>query len=86
MRFLDRDDAFDLGNLAAKLGFDAEREGRRRHRATAAGAKHVQVHEALVIEVDKLDIPAIGMEGRADSFEDILDAGQHFRRHATFLR
>src|SRR3712207_7640566 len=34
---LDRDDALDLGDVAAQLGLDAERQRRGRHGAAAAG-------------------------------------------------
>ena len=64
-----------------ELGLDPEGKGGRRHRASAAGTVHFQVDEPLVIELDQLDIAAVGVQCGPDGVEDILNLRENLRRH-----
>jgi hypothetical protein len=78
---LDRDHAFDFGNLAAQFRLNAKREGRRRHWAAPAGAVHLQVDKPLFIELHQLDVATVGVQRGPYVVENILDLRENLGRH-----
>ena len=77
----DGDDALDLGHPLTQRRLDAKDKRRGRHGAAATGAEHVEVHEALFVEVNELDIAAIRMECGTDVVQDFFNASQNRCRH-----
>ena len=48
-------------------------EGQRGHGAAGAGAHHVQLDDAVLGDLQQLDVAAIGLKSRPDLVQHLLD-------------
>jgi len=67
-------DSPDLGDVGLEVALDAGLEGDRGGGATHAGAVHADLDGVVGGEADELDVPAVGLNGWADEFDDAADA------------
>ena len=66
------DDFLDLRHLLPNRPLDAHLERHLRPGAAPAGPVEADADDALVIHVDQLEVAAVGLNGRADDFDDLL--------------
>ncbi len=60
--------------MGLEVPLDAGLEGDRGGWAADAGAVHPDLDVVVGGEADELDVAAVGLNGRADEFDDSLDA------------
>ena len=63
-----------LGHVVLEIAFDSMLERDARRRAPDAGAVEADAHDILLGDVHELDVPAVGLHGRAHEFDDAMDA------------
>jgi hypothetical protein len=77
MRALHGLDADDLRYIFLDDPLDTVGERQLGHRASTAGTDETDLHDAVFGDLDELDVPAIGLKGRADPLQRLLYALLH---------
>src|SRR5438309_1780283 len=73
-RLLDGDDLAHPGHAVHHDPLDARLEREDRRRAGAAGAHELQVDDAVIlVDADEDDVATVGLHGRTDQLDDLLD-------------
>ncbi len=76
----DRSNLSDFGHLLAHVAFDAVLKGHSAAGTAVAGPVETDLDDARVGDIDQLDIPPIGLNGRADQIDHALDLLAQRRR------
>lgn len=81
------DDFGDTGNPVHEDPFETSLEGDRRRRTGNAGSDELNGHEAgFFVDVVKHDIAVVGLNRRADDFDDLFNLGSHKAIVGTGIR
>src|SRR2546430_7503019 len=78
----DRDDRGDFGDFFAKVALDPHLQGHGAAGTAVTGAVETDLHDAVGGDVHKLDVAAVGLDGRADQVDHAL----HFLTDRLWLR